>query len=70
MAKCYIRGYKMGNAIQTFMAGMQIDGTQADMLAEFTGKDGEKHKLIEAEKNKPLDGQLELKRVSHTGGKK
>ena len=52
---------------QTYMPECK-DHIQTDMLAEFSGKDGKKQTLIDVEKekaklaNKPLPGQLELKR--------
>ena len=48
---------------QTYFEDM-ANGVQADMLAEFSGKDGVKVPLIEVQKHtRPLPGQIEMMEV-------
>ena len=53
-------------AYQTSMPQIGKPEAQAEMLSEFSGKDGRKDTLIDLEQyrmnqdNKPLDGQIKL----------
>ena len=43
---------KHSTAVQTYFPDMEVEGTQAEMLAEFTDKDSYKKPLIDKVKSK------------------